>query len=90
MELSYPRIVPVTIHAAFDKAAAYFGIKIVHAPMDKKTCKVDVRKVKSLINSNTVMVSYLTLSRRERMVAELMRSDCGKCTQLSAWCHRRY
>eukprot|EP01061_Rhynchopus_euleeides_P015075 TRINITY_DN25893_c0_g1_i1.p1 TRINITY_DN25893_c0_g1~~TRINITY_DN25893_c0_g1_i1.p1 ORF type:complete len:530 (+),score=251.38 TRINITY_DN25893_c0_g1_i1:64-1590(+) len=47
-------VVPVTVHAAFDKAAHYFGMKIRHARMDPETCKVDVRHMRSLISSNTI------------------------------------
>lgn len=36
-------LAPVSIHAAFDKAAHYFGMKLVHIPLDKKTLKVDVK-----------------------------------------------
>lgn len=48
--LSYPScsLAPVSVHAAFDKAAHYFGMKLVHIPLDKKTMKVDVKvKAKS-------------------------------------------
>ena len=47
-------VVPVTAHAAFDKAAHYFGLKIRHARMDPDTCKVDMKHMKSLVNSNTI------------------------------------
>jgi len=33
----------VSVHAAFDKAAHYFGMKLIHIPLDKKTMKVDVK-----------------------------------------------
>lgn len=36
-------VAPVSIHAAFDKAAHYFGMKLVHVPLDPKTMKVDVK-----------------------------------------------
>lgn len=36
-------VAPVSIHAAFDKAAHYFGMKLVHIPLDPKTMKVDVK-----------------------------------------------
>jgi sphinganine-1-phosphate aldolase len=49
-------ILPVTAHAAFDKAGDYFGIRITHVPIDPVTCKVDIRKVKSAICSNTILV----------------------------------
>eukprot|EP01060_Flectonema_neradi_P029491 TRINITY_DN408_c1_g1_i7.p1 TRINITY_DN408_c1_g1~~TRINITY_DN408_c1_g1_i7.p1 ORF type:complete len:552 (+),score=140.80 TRINITY_DN408_c1_g1_i7:63-1718(+) len=47
-------VVPVTAHAAFDKAAHYFGIRIRHARMDPVTCKVDMKHMKSLVNGNTI------------------------------------
>ena len=50
------RIVPVTAHAAFDKAAEYFKIKLRHAPIDPVSLKVDVHAVSRLINRNTVVV----------------------------------
>lgn len=36
-------LAPVSVHAAFDKAAHYFGMKLIHIPLDKKTMKVDVK-----------------------------------------------
>lgn len=36
-------LAPVSVHAAFDKAAHYFGMKLVHIRLDKKTMKVDVK-----------------------------------------------
>ena len=36
-------VAPVSVHAAFDKAAHYFGMRLVHVPLDKKTMKVDVK-----------------------------------------------
>ncbi len=33
----------MSVHAAFDKAAHYFGMKLIHIPLDKKTMKVDVK-----------------------------------------------
>jgi len=49
-------VVPVSAHAAFDKAAHYFKIKLIYAPVDEKTRKVDVKALRKLVNSNTVMV----------------------------------
>ncbi|XP_064630555.1 sphingosine-1-phosphate lyase-like isoform X2 [Lineus longissimus] len=49
-------IVPLTGHAAFDKAAFYFRIKIVHIPIDPKTFKADVKAMKRAINGNTCML----------------------------------
>jgi len=49
-------IVPVSAHAAFDKAAAYFGIKLWTIPVDFKTRKVNIKHVKRAINGNTIML----------------------------------
>ncbi|XP_060576368.1 sphingosine-1-phosphate lyase 1-like, partial [Ruditapes philippinarum] len=49
-------IVPVTVHAAFDKAAEFFHMKITHIPVDPVTCKVDIRKMKRAINGSTCML----------------------------------
>lgn len=49
-------IAPTTAHAGFDKAAYYFGIKLHHAPLDPVTYQVDLRKVRNLINKNTVLL----------------------------------
>jgi sphinganine-1-phosphate aldolase len=51
-------IAPNSIHAAFSKAAHYFGIKIHYIPVNEKTRRVDVARVKRAINPNTVMVSW--------------------------------
>ncbi len=48
-------IVPVTAHAAFDKAAHYFGIKKVVAPVDGNY-RADVEAVRRLITRNTVVI----------------------------------
>lgn len=50
------RIVPKSVHAAFDKAAMYFGIKIHHIPVDRKTRKVQIAKVRRAINANTILL----------------------------------
>jgi glutamate/tyrosine decarboxylase-like PLP-dependent enzyme len=47
-------IVPVTAHAAFDKGAHYFGIKVVHAPIDPVTTGVDLDFVERRITPNTI------------------------------------
>eukprot|EP01124_Arcella_intermedia_P035124 TRINITY_DN8866_c0_g1_i1.p1 TRINITY_DN8866_c0_g1~~TRINITY_DN8866_c0_g1_i1.p1 ORF type:complete len:555 (+),score=76.72 TRINITY_DN8866_c0_g1_i1:156-1667(+) len=49
-------VVPVTAHAAFDKAADYFGIRISHVPIDPDTCKVDIPKLKKVICRNTILI----------------------------------
>ena len=47
-------IIPITAHAAFDKGAHYFGIKVIHAPIDPLTTGVDVGFVERAINNNTI------------------------------------
>uniref|UniRef100_A0A8C4GLR4 sphinganine-1-phosphate aldolase n=1 Tax=Dicentrarchus labrax TaxID=13489 RepID=A0A8C4GLR4_DICLA len=55
--VKYPEILaPVSVHAAFDKAAHYFGMKLVHIPLDEKTMKVDVKAMKRAISKNTAML----------------------------------
>eukprot|EP01125_Pyxidicula_operculata_P021395 TRINITY_DN8220_c0_g1_i1.p1 TRINITY_DN8220_c0_g1~~TRINITY_DN8220_c0_g1_i1.p1 ORF type:complete len:548 (-),score=128.18 TRINITY_DN8220_c0_g1_i1:27-1670(-) len=49
-------IIPSTAHAAFDKAADYFSIRVTHIPVDPVTFKVEVDKVKQAICSNTVAI----------------------------------
>ncbi len=48
-------VLPRTAHVAWLKAAEYFGVKIRFLPMGKDH-RVDISKLKRLINRNTVMV----------------------------------
>jgi len=48
-------VIPVTAHAAFDKAGEYFRVKIIHIPMDKDG-KVDTKEVRNAITKNTIMI----------------------------------
>jgi glutamate/tyrosine decarboxylase-like PLP-dependent enzyme len=48
-------VVPVTAHAAFDKAARYFGIEIVHTPVDRDGRAI-VDAVADAIDDRTVVV----------------------------------
>lgn len=49
-------IVPISAHAAFDKAAKYFKIKIHFIPVDVESRKVNLKLVKRAINPNTIML----------------------------------
>jgi len=49
-------IVAESAHAAFDKAAICFQMKIVHVPVDKQTRQVDVAAMRRAINRNTCML----------------------------------
>ncbi len=48
-------IVPVTAHAAFDKAAQYFNIKIIHIPVGDD-CRANVKATKKAITKNTIVM----------------------------------
>ncbi|MCP4749107.1 MAG: aspartate aminotransferase family protein [Desulfobacteraceae bacterium] len=48
-------IVPETAHVAWEKASAYFNVKILHARLDKNY-RADCNAVKKLISRNTVMI----------------------------------
>ncbi|MFQ5676532.1 MAG: aminotransferase class V-fold PLP-dependent enzyme, partial [bacterium] len=48
-------IVPTTAHAAFDKAAQYFKIKLIQIPVDA-TYKADVAATRKAISKNTVAI----------------------------------
>ncbi len=49
-------VIPITAHAAFDKAASYLRIKVHWAPV-KEDQTVDVAAMERLCNSNTIMVA---------------------------------
>ncbi|VDP22514.1 unnamed protein product [Soboliphyme baturini] len=51
-------LVPVSAHAAFDKAAELFGIKIRHVPLHPKTLKVDIHEMRKMLNKNVCMVNF--------------------------------
>lgn len=58
--IQYPEIlVPVTAHAAFDKACQLLGIKIKHVPINLNTYTVDLNKMRKMITRNTCMVSFM-------------------------------
>lgn len=48
-------IVPTTAHAAFDKAAQYFNIKIIHIPVDSEF-KADVAETRRAITPRTIVI----------------------------------
>jgi sphinganine-1-phosphate aldolase len=48
-------IVPVTAHTAFDKAAQYFGIKMIRTPVGSDF-RADVISVQHAINRNTIVI----------------------------------
>ncbi|KAI9168422.1 Dihydrosphingosine phosphate lyase [Blastocladiella emersonii ATCC 22665] len=52
-------VVPETIHAAFDKAAHYFGIRLVKVPLGKDL-RVDLKLVERAMDGNTIMIAGST------------------------------
>ncbi|OWK07918.1 SGPL1 [Cervus elaphus hippelaphus] len=48
-------VAPQSAHAAFDKAASYFGMKIIRVPLNKMM-EVDVRAMRRAISRNTAML----------------------------------
>jgi glutamate/tyrosine decarboxylase-like PLP-dependent enzyme len=54
--IEYPEmIVPVSAHAAFDKASQYFGIKKITVPLDDEY-QASVAAVRKAINKNTIVI----------------------------------
>ena len=49
-------VIPITAHAAFDKASSYLGIKVHWIPV-KANQEVDLEAAAAAINSNTVMIA---------------------------------
>ena len=48
-------LVPTTAHAAFEKAAHYFGVKAIHIPVNEQY-EVDLEKMKAAITTNTILL----------------------------------
>ncbi|NJC99038.1 MAG: aspartate aminotransferase family protein [Anaerolineales bacterium] len=48
-------IVPVTAHAAFDKASQYFGIRMIHIPVNSEF-RADVEAARRAVSWNTVVI----------------------------------
>jgi glutamate/tyrosine decarboxylase-like PLP-dependent enzyme len=49
-------IIPVTAHAAFEKAAQYFGIKLIKVPVGPDF-RADVEAMRKAINANTIAMA---------------------------------
>ncbi|OLY81068.1 Sphingosine-1-phosphate lyase [Smittium mucronatum] len=56
--VKYPNLIaPTTIHTAFDKACDYFGIQLIHIPIDPVSGKVNLNILQKAINSQTIMIA---------------------------------
>lgn len=52
-----PEIVaPYSVHPAFDKGCNYFGMKITHVPVDKKTGRADTKAMERAISKRTILL----------------------------------
>lgn len=49
-------VMPISAHAAFIKACEMFKIKCIRIPLDPLTSKVNLSKMKSAINKNTICI----------------------------------
>ena len=49
-------VIPETAHAAFHKAAHYFGVRVVAVPVDPETFRVDAAEMAAAIDGDTVLV----------------------------------
>uniref|UniRef100_A0A0G4HB11 sphinganine-1-phosphate aldolase n=1 Tax=Chromera velia CCMP2878 TaxID=1169474 RepID=A0A0G4HB11_9ALVE len=47
-------IASVCVHAAFDKAADYFGMKLIKVAIDPVTSEIDLKQVRAALSCNTV------------------------------------
>ena len=66
-ELLRIRIIPISAHAAFDKGAAYMGIKVHTIPVHPETRQVDIKRVARAINPNTILVRFTSHTVPERV-----------------------
>lgn len=48
-------VIPLSAHPAFDKAGHYFGIKVIHAPLNEQY-QLDIKSLENLVNANTVLI----------------------------------
>lgn len=51
-------VMPVTAHAAFDKAAQYLNIKIHTVPVNQHSFTVSIQAMRKSITKNTILVRY--------------------------------
>eukprot|EP00941_MAST-03F_sp_MAST-3F-sp1_P004422 g4422.t1 len=55
--ISEPEIVVAsTVHAAFDKACEIMGIRLIHVPVDERSCTIRAKDVRRFITSNTILI----------------------------------
>lgn len=52
-------VIPVTAHAAFEKAGSYLGVRVKHIDVDEDSRCVNLKSMEHAISKNTVMVIVL-------------------------------
>ncbi|KFD55255.1 hypothetical protein M513_03896 [Trichuris suis] len=50
-------VIPFSAHSAFDKAGNVLRIRVRRVPLEEGTCKVDVDKLKTMVNRQTCMIA---------------------------------
>lgn len=86
--LTRPRVVPASAHAAFFKAAQYFGIKIRVIPVNEKTRRADVdwisRAMCVMLDISPRSINIPTDSSFQQCQHHY---DCRFCAQFPRWHH---
>ena len=49
-------ILPSSAHPSFEKAAKYFDVKLIYAPVDNKTYRADIKAMKDKLSENTILI----------------------------------
>tara|TARA_Y100000034_G_scaffold105311_1_gene132551 strand:- start:8254 stop:9780 length:1527 start_codon:yes stop_codon:yes gene_type:complete len=73
-------VVPITAHAAFDKAGEYFGIKIIRTEVDENF-KADIKSIKKATSRNTIVIVGSAISFPHGVIDPIQ--------ELSEFSHRR-
>lgn len=72
-------VLPVTAHAAFQKAAHYFCLKPVLVPVDPRTFKADPERMAAAVTPNTVLIVGSAVSYAHGVVDPIV--ELGKIAQ---------
>jgi len=67
----FEMILPETVHAAFYKAAHYFGVKAVTVKVDDNSYKATAELIAPYINKNTVLIAASAMSYAYGVVDEI-------------------
>lgn len=70
-QTSFEIILPETVHAAFYKAAHYFGLKAITVNVHDETLRATADLISPHINENTVMIAASAMSYAYGMVDEI-------------------